>query len=193
VTAARAVLAAIEAGAQVLNLSFGGYTEGDAAPLALAQVLGDGNEPDAPVVVAAAGNDGLARAFLPAALPGVVAVAALNASGRRAGFSNFGPWVNACADGDRILSAYVTGTTETDSDGDGQGDLFDEPWAFWSGTSFAVPQVAAAIAVRMEQAGETARQAIDALLHGPGVTTRTGLGTHVLTSVASHPAAPGRP
>lgn len=193
VTAARAVLAAIEAGAHVLNLSFGGYTEGDAPPLALAQVLGDGKNPDAPVVVAAAGNDGLARAFLPAALPGVVAVGALNASGRRAGFSNFGPWVSACADGDRILSTYITGTTETDSDGDGRGDEFEEPWAFWSGTSFAAPQVAAAIAVRMEQAGETARQAVDALLHGPGVLVRTGLGTHVLTSVRSHPAAPGRP
>ena len=194
VTAASAVLAARAAGAAVLNLSFGGYGEGDAPPMALATVLAQAkDDDDAPVVVAAAGNDGLSRRFWPAALPGVVAVAALSSTGRRAGFSNYGPWVEACADGDRLLSTFVTGEVMTDSDGDGDRDVFVVPTAHWSGTSFAAPQVAAAVAVRMAATGETARQALAELLHGPGVTRRPGLGAHVPTPLRSNAAAPGRP
>ena len=81
----------------------------------------------------------------------------------------------------------------TDSDGDGAADDFQAPFAHWSGTSFAAPQVAAAIAVRIAQTGESPGEAKDALLHGPGVLRRTGLGAHVPTSLPSHPAAPGRP
>ena len=196
-TAARAVVTARKAGAAILNLSFGGYAESDAPPLALAAALADvdGKDPkgDGPVVVAAAGNDGVSRRFFPAALPGVIAVAALNASGRRAGFSNYGPWVDACADGDRLLSTFIEGEVATDSDADGQRDQFGEPFAYWSGTSFAAPQVAAAIAVRMSQAGESARAAAAALVRDPAVVRRPGIGAHVPTSLSSNPAAPGRP
>jgi hypothetical protein len=190
VVAARAVLAARKAGAALLNLSFGGYTDGDSPPLALASALG--TKGDGPLAVAAAGNDGVSRPFFPAALPDVVAVAALDANGRRASFSNFGAWVDACAPGDRVLSAYATGTVATDSDGDGVDDVFKVPWAYWSGTSFAVPQVVGALAVRMSETGESAREARDALL-GLSATRLPDLGARVVTSVRSHRAAAGRP
>ena len=195
-TAARAVARARAAGAHIINLSFGGYAESDAMPLAMGRALADDCECGCDksfVVVAAAGNDGLSRPFYPAALPGVIGVAALNASGRRAGFSNFGPWVQACADGDRIVSTFVTGQVLTDSDGDGQRDVFDEPYAHWSGTSFAAPQVAAALAVRMSTHGETAREAAHALVLDPALVRLPGIGTRISTPVRSHRSAPGLP
>lgn len=192
-TVARAVKVAHKAGAQLLNLSFGGYTDRDEPPIALAAALADDGDPDAPVAVAAAGNDAASRPFYPAALEGVVAVAALNAQGRRARFSNFGSWVDAAAAGDRVLSSYVDGTAETDSDGDGVEDVFSEPWAYWSGTSFAAPQVVGALAVRMSETGETAREAVAALVRAAGLTRVTDVGVEVRTSVPSHRSAAGRP
>ena len=191
-TAARAVLKARTAGASVLNLSFGGYAQGNAMPLALLRALKSGCE-DTFVVVAAAGNDGVSREFFPAAMPGVVAVAALNAAGRRAGFSNFGPWVDACADGDRLVSTFVTGKVMTDSDGDGQPDVFDVPFAHWSGTSFAAPQVAGALAVRMAETGESAADAVQSLVLDPALIRLPGIGTRITTPVRSHRSAPGLP
>lgn len=191
-TVARALVRARGAGAAIVNLSLGGYAESDAVPLGLAAALRNDKD-GCVVVVAAAGNDGASRPFYPAALPGVIAVAALNSSGRRAGFSNFGPWVDAAADGDRLVSTFVTGKVMTDSDGDGQADVFGMPYAYWSGTSFAAPQVSAAIAARMSATGQSAADAAHGLIHDPSLSRRPGLGTTIVTSVRSHSAGPGHP
>jgi subtilisin family serine protease len=187
--AAAAVRTARAAGAQILNLSFGGYTFGGSAPVALGRALDDKDV----VFVAAAGNDAVDLPFYPAAHEAVVAVAALGSSRRRAAFSNFGPWVDCAAEGERLISAFVNGESGFDSDGDGRRDRFDEPYAYWSGTSFAAPQVAAAIAVRMSRFGETAAQARDALIHDPALPRAAGIGVKVLTHVRSHPARIGLP
>ena len=52
--------------------------------------------PHPPVVVAAAGNAGSSRPAYPAAIGEVIAVAATT-DVERAWFSNYGPWVDACA------------------------------------------------------------------------------------------------
>lgn len=193
-TIAAAVQKAVDEGAHIVNLSLGGYTLGDVPPVALSALFGGKEQSsEGPVFVAAAGNDGLDRRFYPAAFEGVVAVAALGSRHRRAGFSNFGPWVDAAADGERLLSTFVRGTVLTDSDGNGARDEFPEPWAHWSGTSFAAPQVAAAIAARMSQNGETAQQAAFAIVRDPALTRSTGLGVAIRTSVRSHPARAGLP
>jgi hypothetical protein len=57
------------------------------------------------VVVPSAGNDGVRRRALPAALPGVVGVGALGPSGP-APFTKDGNWVRACAPGVDIVSAF---------------------------------------------------------------------------------------
>lgn len=185
-TAARRVSDALTAGAQVINLSFGGYTHSDAGLIALDGVL-PGRDGKA-VVVAAAGNDAVDRPFFPAADPVVVAVAAVGTRRRRAAWSNFGPWVDACAEGDRLLSSFVTGTATTDSDGDGQRDDFPEPTAFWSGTSFAAPQVAGALAVRMSTHGESAVQAVEALIRDPALSRRPNMGVLIRTALRGSPA-----
>ena len=98
------------------------------------------------VVVASAGNDGTVRPYYPAAMPGVVGVGALDQA-RRAGFSNFGPWVDACASGVDVVSTFFT---DFDDSAPGRGLVNRyRGWASWSGTSFAAPRVAAAIAQEM--------------------------------------------
>lgn len=184
VTAARAVLRAVEMGAYIINLSFGGYSFADDGPLALQRVLANQKA----VVVAAAGNDGIDRPFYPAALPGVIAVGALGASGKRASWSNFGDWVTACAHGDRLLSIFVTGVERTPTSS-ALPTEFSAPYAYWSGTSFAAPQVAAALAVRMSEANESALDAAQALILDAGLPRRSGLGVRVSTAVRSNPAS----
>jgi hypothetical protein len=124
----------------VIVMSLGGYTADDQPPpLAdtLAAHVGPGT-----VVVASAGNNSSPRPQFPAALPSVVAVGALD-SGGRAWFSNYGPWVDACAPGVDVLSTYLFHQEKG-----GPGRTFNG-YARWSGTSFAAPKVAAAIAREM--------------------------------------------
>ena len=75
--------------AVVINLSFGGYTHGARPPVALSTALAHFD--DTVSVVAAAGNNGSAEPFWPAAFKRVIAVGALDTTGgkvRRADFSN---------------------------------------------------------------------------------------------------------
>lgn len=148
----------LDAGTPVLNLSLGGYTLDDRPPPALAGVLHQlGREV---VVVAAAGNNHSDRPFWPAAFKQVVAVAALDTTGdtpTSTDFSNHGDWVSVCAPGTSLHSSYVRG-------GRPDGPTF-AGWACWSGTSFAAPLVAAAIAARVA-GGVPPRQAVADLLAG---------------------------
>jgi subtilisin family serine protease len=148
----------------IINLSLGGYSLDDRPPVlltaALAQLVTSGDR----VVVAAAGNDGQHdRPFWPAAYAGtsapwrrrVVAVAAHD--GRRiCNWSNTGPWVTLAAPGADVLSTYV------------HHEDFPDGWARWSGTSFAAPFVAAAIADALPGAGSAALAA-QAVVAGAGL------------------------
>jgi subtilisin family serine protease len=138
-------------GPDIVVLTISAYTDDDEPPpLAkwITKHLGNA------LVVAAAGNSGSSRPAWPAALPDVVAVGALAATGR-APFSNFGPWVDACAPGVDVVSTFFT---QFDEDIDGMVRSF-RGWARWSGTSFTAPIVAAAIAQDMYLNGGTARDA----------------------------------
>jgi subtilisin family serine protease len=151
---AKAIAKLARAGVDIINLSLGGYTRGNRPPMALQKALalvpppGGGpaagnHDPDNPQ------HQGFApaRPNYPSALEGVIAVAALDESGQRpAPFSNFGPWVDVWAVGENLESTFVT------FHGVGPGERFDG-WARWSGTSFAAPMVAGAIAARMSLDG----------------------------------------
>jgi hypothetical protein len=133
----------------IINLSLGGYSLDDRPPVLLTAVLAGLLTRGDRVVVAAAGNDGQHdRPFWPAAYAGtstpwrrrVVAVAAHD--GRRiCNWSNTGPWITLAAPGADVLSTYV------------HHEGFPDGWARWSGTSFAAPYVAAAIADALPEAG----------------------------------------
>lgn len=151
----------------VVNLSFGGPTVDDLPPMHVAEAIA-ALGPDT-VVVACAGNDKTTRPFWPAALDDVIAVGALDSDGSdRAPFSNYGPWVNACSIGERVASSFVTFNGPTPSTGDFDDDRFNG-FAQWSGTSFAAPQVAGAIAALAMQQGIDATAAA-AILLDPATT-----------------------
>jgi subtilisin family serine protease len=139
---------------------------GDVAPPGLDRALRLLRQYDA-VVVAAAGNNSCSQPFFPAADERVLAVAAIDADGHRARFSNFGPWVDACAIGVDVKSTFVRGKWDKQHmhNPNNPAPNFTHPYAKWSGTSFAAPRVAGAIAERMAtMAQPSARQAAAELL-----------------------------
>ena len=85
-------------------MSFGAYSIGDRPPPMTATI---NRLLPGVVVVASAGNNASATAFFPAALPDVVAVGGLDSAGR-APFSNYGPWVDACAPAVDVVSTFFT-------------------------------------------------------------------------------------
>jgi thermitase len=133
----------------VINLSLGAFSHDDQPPLllhaALAELLGQHDR----AVVAAAGNEGSdGRPYWPAAFASadthfagkVLAVAAHDGS-QICSWSNTGPWVDLTAPGSDITSTYVT------------HEDFPTGFARWSGTSFAAPFVAAAVAGKYRTSG----------------------------------------
>jgi len=163
------------ANADLINLSFGGYA------LAHMNVLASairGAQLKGTVVVASAGNDGICRPSLPAALPDVVSVAALGPNGP-ARFSNYGPWVRACAPGVDIVSRFFTrfDGAEPAVPGGVDPDKFAS-WARWSGTSFSGPIVVAALAREMQR-GLTAKEAVATVIDAPGLLRIPDFGTVV--------------
>jgi len=148
----------------VVNLSLGAYTWNNRPPVEIQQAIARlGTDT---VVVAAAGNNSSDRLFWPAAFDSVVAVGALSADGaRQAEFSNYGPWVDAWAPGEQVASSFVTfnGPADETPGTDIDPDCF-EGFASWSGTSFAAPRVAAALADRAADEKITPRQAVATVL-----------------------------
>jgi subtilisin family serine protease len=153
----------------LVNLSFGGYASVDMGVLAEAvrklQAAGT-------VVVASAGNDATCRPSFPAAFPGVVSVGALGPNGP-APFTNYGPWVRACAPGVDIVSSFFVRWKPR------QGDKELKEWVRWSGTSFAAPAVVGALARAMGDGTLTPRQAVERVVDDPGLFRMPGLGTVV--------------
>jgi subtilisin family serine protease len=135
----------------ILNLSLGGYThrdEGNGLPATTWALEELRRRRPRTVVVACAGNDNRSDPFYPAALSTVIGVGALDAKGERADFSNYGPWVNAWALGVDVVSCFV-GNDLNLLGGGGSGGT---EGASWSGTSFAAPRVAGALAAAMSPA-----------------------------------------
>ena len=136
---------------EVISMSFGGYGFDDKMAT-LARAIRRVTRRGGAVVVAAAGNDATCEITFPAALPGVVGVAATIDGGATvaAPFTNFGDWVHASTHGVDIVSCFFT-----NFDGFNGG-------AKWSGTSFSTPIVAALIAKGAAQGD--ARPSRDAIL-----------------------------
>jgi hypothetical protein len=191
-------LAKVSPDVDLLNLSFGGYGLGGEMIATVAQLKALTFRNRNLVIVAAAGNDGHDRPFLPAALPNVIGVAAVerraDGSLHPACFTNHGPWVDACAVGVDVVSTFPAfdgqlaavesphscqepGASVTAALTSGN---FEHRRARWSGTSFAAPLVTAAIARRMAD-GRSAREAAYDLLFDPAVQNRRlpGLGIPV--------------
>lgn len=128
-TVSQGILAAVDAGAKVINVSLGGYQTGDILNQAIDYATQHGA-----VIVASAGNDQAAQLAWPAADPRVVSVGAVDAVEQQVLFSNSGPQLKLTAPGYGVQTAWT----------DGQRVLMD-------GTSASAPIVAGAIAAVLSQ------------------------------------------
>ena len=108
-------------GAKVINCSWGGATESAYEREVVNYVRSRGC-----VVVCSAGNNGNSIPRYPAAIEGVLSVAATAEDNTAASFTNYGPWVKISAPGVYIFSTLADGT-----------------YGSWQGTSMAAPIVAA--------------------------------------------------
>jgi hypothetical protein len=154
-TVAEGIMTAVQDGAKIINLSLG-----TSQPSSILQEAVTSAQASGVVLVAAVGNDGVGQISYPAAYDGVVAVGAVDATGQRATFSNYGSQM--------VISAPGVGiSTQTPS---GQMSF--------SGTSAAAPLVAGAIASVMSTDPQmTAQQALDLLTsyaNYQGPVTSTG-------------------
>ncbi|WP_433335782.1 S8 family peptidase [Spirillospora sp. CA-294931] len=160
--------------ADVVNLSLGCFTFDDRPSPVLARAIAALGRRT--VVVACAGNSAGDRPFWPAALKPVIAVGALDArGGDRAWFSNYGWWVDACAPGVDVASAFVRFDGVRPRVNGIDPDEF-LGYATWSGTSFAAPAVAGRIAGAAASDGVTAVEAADRLLDPGAAPTLPDLG-----------------
>ena len=124
------------------------------------------------LLVASAGNDGTEDPCWPAAFaatdPRVVAVAATGSDGEVAPWSTHGTWVTCSTLGEAVLSTFVTGREDPAfHDCEDRPSTFGrDAWAWWTGTSFAAPQVAAAVASHARRTGSSLDDALAHVLAG---------------------------
>ncbi len=129
---ARAINQAVEQGAHVINISGGQLSQSGEADPILANAVRFCNE-EGVLIVAAAGNDACRCLHVPAALPSVLAVGAMNAQGLPIEYSNWGDIYQKqgiLAPGENILGAEPGGGT-----------------SLKGGTSFATPIVSGIVAL----------------------------------------------
>jgi hypothetical protein len=123
-TLSQAIVAAVDAGARILNVSLGSYQSHPTLARALDYAFAQGA-----VIVASAGNDQAGSLTWPAADPRVVSVGAVDALEQQVTFSNSGAQLQTSAPGYAVNTAWL----------DGQRVSF-------SGTSASAPIVAGALA-----------------------------------------------
>jgi cyanobactin maturation PatA/PatG family protease len=114
---ARAIRQAIQAGAHVINVSGGQLTSTGVAHALLADAVRHCAAQDV-LLVAAAGNDGCDCLHIPAVLPSLLAVGAMNARGEVLEFSNWGAAYTpqaVLALGENVLGAIPGGGLERQS------------------------------------------------------------------------------
>ncbi len=156
--------------AHIINLSLGGsgfsMVLNDAVQAARAAGV---------IIVAAAGNDNTSSLEYPAAFDGVIAVAAVNADGLKASYSNFGSTIDVAAPGgnlaqdldgnrfpDGVLSTCARSPTRFN-------------YALAEGTSMATPHVAGVIALMLSVNPSLTPTDIDHLLAGTHFATGTSM------------------
>lgn len=124
---AAGILAAIDAGAQLINISMG---TSENNPLIEEAVLYAHDR--SVLIVAASGNSEQSDACYPAAYPSVISVGAVDARGEHLDFSNYGSYLSLTAPGYAVNTAWP-----------------GNRYASISGTSASAPIVAGAIAATM--------------------------------------------
>lgn len=159
----QALAYAAQAGAKVVNMSWGSETDSDFMRAAIQQALGRGL-----ILVAAAGNQPTGKPVYPAAYPGVVAVAGVGADGQPWSNSNRGAFVD--------VSAPAAATFPVGHDG---------PAGAYVGTSISSAAVAHALGQYLNRnPGVSAAAALAALNQALSPAPAGGYGAGVLDAAA---------
>ncbi len=151
--AARGIVWAVDQGADILNLSFGGDATTSVLSDAIEYALSQGV-----AIVASAGNSGNEDPMYPARLPGVISVGGHDESGNRYSWSTYGQLVDVAAPGCVL-------TIEGNSP------------ATVCGTSFASPWVAGAVALLLASNGPMTPDRVETALESSTIANdwvRTG-------------------
>ena len=144
-TLAKAIIEAVDLGADVVNISLGSYGDSTLVRDAVAYATNVGA-----VIVAAGGNDTYNQLSFPARYEDVVSVGAVDAEGQQLSFSNSGEGLDLTAPGLEVMAAWPNET------GDGL--------ISFTGTSASAPFVSGSIAAVMSVfPGTTAAEAVQLL------------------------------
>ena len=145
--------------ARVINMSLGGGGSCDTTT----QNAINGARGRGTVVVVAAGNSNANAAnFSPASCSGVVSVAAVNRSGGRAYYSNFGASVDVAAPGGDVRSSSANGILSTLNSGSSSPGA--DSYAYYQGTSMATPHVAGVVALMLSKNPALTPDQVESLL-----------------------------
>ncbi|MGJ8723540.1 MAG: S8 family peptidase [Roseibacillus sp.] len=157
---AEGIVAAVNGGAKVINVSMGSYGDSSLVERAVQYAYESGA-----VIVASSGNEGFDQPAFPAGYEQVYAVGAVDKEGSLINFSNTGENIDITAPGLEVYAAWT-----------------DDRYIEFTGTSASAPYVSAAIATAMSQFGLSATQAADYVMTyaneagTPGTDTSYGLG-----------------
>lgn len=174
----------VGSGVDILNMSFGCYTDDGEPPLVLARAVSLLSAEI--LLIAAAGNHGdidQLRALnqvpdeswtrgltpvtpvWPAAFDQVTAVGASDGN-QVAAFSPQTPWVDLLAPGVDVASTYLTGQVEPSTPG-AESPLTFDGFADWNGTSFSAATVSGAVAAKIQQCRCAAPEALEHIRNTP--------------------------
>lgn len=139
---AEGIVAAVDAGADLINISLGSYGDSRLVRDAVDFAIESGAQ-----IVSSSGNEGFEQPSYPAAYEEVIAVGAVDREGVLVNFSNTGEALDLTAPGLEVFSAWTEGR-----------------YIEFSGTSASAPYVTAAIATAMSEFNLNAAQAANYVL-----------------------------
>jgi serine protease len=125
---------AADNGAKVINMSLGGGGDSQLMREAIDYANKKGT-----VIIAAAGNENRNSSSYPARYPNVISVAAIDASGKKAPYSNFGAGVDISAPGGSETGKILQNTIDSKTG--------ESVFVGYQGTSMAAPHVAGVAAL----------------------------------------------
>lgn len=183
-TVARGIIAAVDAGVQVVNLSLGTLYDSTVLAGAVQHATSSG----ATVVAAGGNNSSDGVPVYPAALSGVIGVSSIDQDLARSSFSNAGSFIDLAAPGGSILSTMPGGS-----------------WGYLSGTSMATGFVSATAALVRSAKKGLSRGQVESILLGTAADDASGDGRddvhgyglvradQAVLKAKSTPTAPGAP